>query len=62
MNSVGVSLQVLWLSKLFPTLVALVWLEFLVDLSDVLFKITFLCECLTTSWTSAAVHICVDCA
>ena len=30
-NSVDVFLQVLGLSKLFPTLVALVWLEFLVN-------------------------------
>ena len=61
-NSLGVCLQVLSLSKLFPTLVALVWLEFLVDLSDVLVKTPFFCECLATRWTSAAVHIRVDCA
>ena len=59
---VDVSLEVSCLSKLLTTLLALVGLELLMNLSDVAVKIIFYCEHLATAWTSAVIDICVDCA
>ena len=50
------------MSKILPTLTALVELEFLVNCLDVYVKILFLTECLATGCASAVVDICVDCA
>ena len=62
MNCLDVSLEDSSSSKLLPTFFALMGLEFLMNCLDVPVKIPFFCECLATSWTSAVVDVCVDCA